>query len=99
MSEYAEELTSKLPDGLDCVFFTSSGSQTNEMAVQFSRLYTGNYPVVNLRGGYHGHIGTKHLSHIPSWNENLPKTQGVEAACFVDMYRGNWANNEAEAAQ
>ena len=28
------------------------------MAVQFARAHTGNFPVITLKNGYHGHAGT-----------------------------------------
>lgn len=36
-SLYAEELAAKLPEGLDYIYFTSSGSETNAFATQFAR--------------------------------------------------------------
>ena len=47
-SLYAEELAERLPKGLDCFFFCSSGSEAAIMAQCFARAYTGNYPVVSL---------------------------------------------------
>lgn len=35
-------------------FFTNSGSEANETAIQLARCYTGNTEVVALRHGYHG---------------------------------------------
>jgi len=29
---YAEELAAKLPEGIDCIYFTSSGSEANALA-------------------------------------------------------------------
>ena len=57
-SLFAQELAAKLPEGLDCVYFTSSGSEANAMATQFARMHTGNYPIINLKNAYHGHAGS-----------------------------------------
>ena len=65
------------------------------MATNFARAYTGNYSVISLQNGYHGHGGTQHLTSIGSWNHEVPRTQGVEAACFPDLYRGPWTADEA----
>ena len=55
---YAEELAAKLPGDIDTVYFTSSGSEANALATQFARMYTGNYNIMTLKNGYHGHAGT-----------------------------------------
>ena len=73
-SLYAEELAAKLPEGLDCIYFASSGSEANAMATHFARVYTGNYPIITLKNGYHGMGGTQHLSNIGGWNHDIPKT-------------------------
>jgi alanine-glyoxylate transaminase/(R)-3-amino-2-methylpropionate-pyruvate transaminase len=92
---YAEELAAKLPEGLDCIYFASSGSEANAMATQFARIYTENYPVVVLKNGYHGMGGTQHLTNVNSWNHNIPKTHGIETSAFPDMFRGPWAHADA----
>ena len=43
MGLYAKELTDKLPDNIDSVLFSSSGSEANIMATAFARIHTGNY--------------------------------------------------------
>lgn len=55
---YAKELAAKLPEGLDVIYFLSSGSEANAFATQMARSYTGNYPIITLRNGYHGMFGT-----------------------------------------
>ena len=71
---YAEELAAKLPEGLDCIYFASSGSEANAMATHFARVHTGNFPIITLKNGYHGMGGTQHLSNIGAWNHDIPKT-------------------------
>jgi alanine-glyoxylate transaminase/(R)-3-amino-2-methylpropionate-pyruvate transaminase len=71
---YAEELVERLPEGIDQVYFTSSGSEANAMAGMFARMHTGNFPILTLKNGYHGHGGTSHLTNIGSWNHAPPKT-------------------------
>ena len=92
---YAEELAAKLPEGLDCIYFTSSGSEANALATQFARMHTEQWSIVTLKNGYHGHGGTAHLTNIGSWNHAVPRTQGVEASCFPDLYRGPYSAEEA----
>mmetsp|Transcript_39344 Transcript_39344/g.60141 ORF Transcript_39344/g.60141 Transcript_39344/m.60141 type:complete len:183 (+) Transcript_39344:331-879(+) len=98
-SLFAEELADKLPEGLDCVYFTSSGSEANAIAQHLSRIYTGHHPVLALRNGYHGMGGVSHLTNIQSWNHNLPKSHGVELVDFPDDFRGKWAEEEGAGAR
>jgi len=52
-SMFAEELTAKMPEGIDTVYFTSSGSEANALATQFARLHTKNWSIMTLGNGYH----------------------------------------------
>lgn len=48
----ATRLTSMLPPGLDKVMFLSTGSETNEAAIKYSKIYTGGFEVVALSTGF-----------------------------------------------
>lgn len=50
----AEKLIEILPPGLERIFFASSGTETVEAALKFSRYATGKSKVIYCRGGYHG---------------------------------------------
>ena len=52
--DYAEKLASLLPDPLDVVLFTCTGSEANDLAVRMARTYTGNNGVVVMESSYHG---------------------------------------------
>lgn len=93
MSLYAKELAEKLPEGIDCMYFTSSGSEANSLATQMARHYTGNWTVLTQKCGYHGHAGSQHLTAVNSWNHDLPKTQGIDTTVFPDMLRGPWKHD------
>ena len=49
MTEYAKELTEKLPSKLNNVYFVNSGSEANELAVHLARLYTKNFSLITTR--------------------------------------------------
>lgn len=53
-SEYAELLTSQLPDSLDRVYFVNSGTEANEGALKLAKKYTGRHKFVGFHHGYHG---------------------------------------------
>lgn len=84
-----------MPPGLDHIYFTSCGSEANAAANHFARIYTGNYPILTLKNGYHGHMGVQHLTNLSNYNHSVPKTQGVETVTFPDLYRGQWTGEDA----
>ncbi len=53
-SDYAELLTSQLPDKLDRVYFVNSGTEANEGALKLAKKYTGRHKFVGFHHGYHG---------------------------------------------
>jgi len=50
----AEFLCSLLPDGLDSVFYTNSGSEAVEGALKLARRYTARSEIISFRNAYHG---------------------------------------------
>jgi ornithine--oxo-acid transaminase len=50
----AEELTSKLPAGLEAVFFASSGAEAVDSAMKFARAATGRPRLVSCDSSFHG---------------------------------------------
>ncbi|MDZ4838753.1 MAG: aspartate aminotransferase family protein [Bacteroidota bacterium] len=51
---YAQALTTDLPDNLNCVFFTNSGTEATEGALKLARRVTGKSKIVSLIDSYHG---------------------------------------------
>ena len=52
--EFARKLTRFLPDSLNSVFYTNSGSEAVEGAMKLAKRYTGRYEIIVCRNGYHG---------------------------------------------
>ncbi len=50
----AEELTARLPAGLDAVFFASAGAEAVDSAMKFARAATGRSRFVSCDSGFHG---------------------------------------------
>ena len=50
----ADKLISVSPQGLDNVFFCSSGTEANENAMRMARMATGREKIVTFSGGFHG---------------------------------------------
>ncbi len=62
----AHKITSLLPDPLNCVYFTNSGTEANEGALKLAKRVTGRTELIAFRGSYHG---STHGSLSVSGNE------------------------------
>ena len=51
---YATKLAKHLPEPLDSVYFTNSGTEAVEGAMKLARKYTGRYEIIACRNAYHG---------------------------------------------
>jgi 2,2-dialkylglycine decarboxylase (pyruvate) len=51
---FAERIVSTLPDGLDVVNFTVTGSEANEVAMRMALAATGKYDILSVIRGLHG---------------------------------------------
>ena len=80
----AKRLAGILPDQLNTVYFTNSGSEATEGALKLSRRYTGRREVIACRRGYHGStIGAMSLmSHQYFTMAYQPSLPGVR---FIDF--------------
>ena len=69
-------------------FFTNSGSEANETAIQLARCYTGNSEIVALRHGYHGRTlaGRAATGHA-SWRGPAPGATAFVQAHNAYCYR------------
>ena len=54
LAHYAERLAATLPDPLEVVFFTCTGSEANDLALRIARSVTARDDVAVLAGAYHG---------------------------------------------
>ncbi|NQV06145.1 aminotransferase class III-fold pyridoxal phosphate-dependent enzyme [bacterium] len=52
--EYAERVTALLPDSLDVILFTTSGSEANDLAWRIARTVTANATAIVTANAYHG---------------------------------------------
>lgn len=51
---YAERLKATLPEGIDTFYFTTSGSEANELAIRMARAYTKRRDMLVVDWAYHG---------------------------------------------
>jgi 4-aminobutyrate aminotransferase len=84
----AEKLAEITPGEISKTYFTNSGTEANEMAIQLARMFSGNYEVVALRHGYSGRsqLAQGLTGHAP-WRKSLPGTFGVVHAINPYCYR------------
>ena len=63
---FAKNLTSLLPQHLNCVYIVNSGTEANEAALKLAKRVTGRTELISFRGSYHG---STHGSMSVSGNE------------------------------
>ena len=93
---YAKELTSTFPEGLDVCFFANSGSEANDLALRISRNYNQSKEIIVLDSAYHGNLSS--LIEISSYKHNGPGGSGTPEHVHViptpDQYRGKYRGEE-----
>ncbi len=99
LEEYAERLTSTLPDPLRVCYLLNSASEANELAVRLARTYTRQRDMVVLEAAYHGNTST--LVDMSPYKHAGPGGQGapdwVHVAPLPDDYRGAYKRSDANA--
>ena len=88
--ELAESLLKTLPENLEVVYFTNSGSEANELAIRMAKTHTGNKHMIVLKQGYHGN--TQNCIDVSSYKfDNAGgsgKTDNVTILPTPDIYNG-----------
>jgi 4-aminobutyrate aminotransferase-like enzyme len=80
MVNLAEKLAQITPGALKKSFFTNSGTEANETAIQSARMHTGNFEVVALRHGYSGRSSlTRGLTGMNTWRRGTIEVGIVHA--------------------
>ena len=52
--QYAQLLTQHLPEALNCIYFTNSGTEATEGALKLAKRYTGRSKIISFYNSYHG---------------------------------------------
>jgi 4-aminobutyrate aminotransferase-like enzyme len=80
MVDLAEKLASIAPRGIKKSYFTNSGTEANETAVQVARMHTGNYELVVLRHGYSGRSSlARGMTGMNTWRKTTLEVGIVHA--------------------
>ncbi|XP_068780803.1 alanine--glyoxylate aminotransferase 2, mitochondrial isoform X2 [Struthio camelus] len=94
IQEYAEKLTSLLPDPLKVVYLTNSGSEANDLAMFLARIYTHNFDIICFRGGYHGGSPyTLGVTSLGPYKHGVANGFGSSATMLPDVFRGPWGGS------
>jgi len=85
----AEELTRRLPAGLDRVYFCNSGTEATEAAIKFARVATGKHGMVYLKRAFHGlTTGALALNGDRAFREGFEPSLPTGVEVEVDDYAG-----------
>lgn len=105
---FAKRLISTFPkgSGLDkgVCYFTSSGSEANDLAILLARVKTGNFDLIALRNSYHGMSNfTMGVTGLNNWKQPMPLGFGIHHAKLPDRYRGplsgGWGYDDPRAGE
>ncbi|MFT5764534.1 MAG: acetylornithine/N-succinyldiaminopimelate aminotransferase [Saprospiraceae bacterium] len=82
--QYAKLLADNLPEKLNCVFYTNSGSEAVEGAMKLAKRYTGRHEIIACRGAYHGstHGAMSLMSEMKYKTGYYPLMPGIR---FIDF--------------
>lgn len=84
----AEKIAQITPGKLSKSYFTNSGTEANETAVQLARVHTGRYEIVVLRHAYAGRSQlAQSITGQNTWRKSLPGAFGVVHAMNPYCYR------------
>jgi len=83
----AERLINLLPDSVDQAFFSTGGSEANEVALRMARQATGKTDVAYLENSYHGlTIGSLEVTHSQKYRDSAGKPLGTETFAIPNAY-------------
>lgn len=87
---YAQKLTSQLPESLNAVFYTASGSEATEGAMKLAKRHTGRTQIISFKQSYHGSTqGALSIIGSEYWQQAfrplLPDILQLEYNSFDDL--------------
>jgi len=99
VNQYAERLTSFLPEPLEVCYFVNSASEANELALRLARAFTKQKDMIVLDAAYHGN--TTSLIDISPYKHDGPGGAGtpdwVHKVPVPDVFRGEFKADDSDA--
>jgi len=94
--QYAKRLVDHLPDSLNAVFFTASGSEATEGAMKLAKRYTGRTGMISFKNSYHGSTqGALSVMGSEYWQQAFrPLLPGIRQADYNDFSVLDWIGPE-----
>lgn len=87
-ADLAEKIAQITPADLETSYFTTSGTEADELAVLLARVYSGNYDLIALRHGYSGNSSLgKALTAQSNWRYEANVTTGIKHTHNAYCYR------------
>jgi len=85
--KYATWLTKYLPQSLNSVFFTASGSEATEGAMKLAKRFTGRTGIISFKKSYHGSTqGALSIMGSEYWQQAYrPLLPGIQQYVYNDM--------------
>jgi 4-aminobutyrate aminotransferase-like enzyme len=98
LEQFAESLTSTLPEPLTVCFFVNSGSEANELALRLARAHTQSADLIVLDAAYHGNTTTlTDISPYKADGSGFGRPSWVHVAPLPDVYRGAYKSTDPRA--
>ena len=95
---YSEQLLATLPDEIDNVMYTCTGSEASDLALRMARYFTGGTGFIVTTNAYHGN--TSAVSQIsPSMGRHVTLDVGTRVVPAPDAYRTDGELGAVFAAQ
>lgn len=94
--QYAKKLVDQLPDSLNAVFFTASGSEATEGAMKLAKRFTGRTGMISFKNSYHGSTqGALSVMGSEYWQQAFrPLLPGIRQADYNDFSVLDWIGPE-----
>ncbi|XP_046406978.1 ethanolamine-phosphate phospho-lyase-like [Ischnura elegans] len=89
-TQFCSSLLKTLPPSFEVCFFTNSGAEANDLALQLARRYTGHDEVVVLENSFHGSLQKViEISPVALQKQNIEKMPWLHVLPYPDTYRGS----------
>lgn len=97
--KYAQLLSTVLPKNLDCIYFTTGGSEAVEGALKLAKRSTGRSEIISFKNAYHGstHGALSVMGDEFFKNSFRPLLPGVKKLSYNDLNSVNEITSETAA--